>query len=100
VVLYFILIILRFLTHQETTQLSNGRRSLLYQLRSKTAHEIFGQPSKYYAVDREDIEDFQSKIKFPEQEGYKKFAPILFPDGKRDFKKLYKRIELTKVSLS
>lgn len=85
-----------------TTHLSNGRRSLLYQLRSQTAHEIFGQPSKYYAVDwnREDIQDFQSKIKFPEQAGYKKFAPILFPDGKRDFKKLFKRIELTKVGLS
>ena len=69
-----------------TTQLNNGRRSLVYQLRLKTAHEIFGQPSKYYAVDfkREDIRDFQAKLKFPGQEnsGYEKFALILFPDGK------------------
>jgi hypothetical protein len=86
-----------------TTQLNNGRRSLVHQLRSKTAHEIFGQPSKYYAVEfkREDLLDFQAKLKFPGQEnsGYKKFAPILFPDGKRDFKKLFMRVELTKVSL-
>jgi hypothetical protein len=53
----------------------------------------------YYAVDfkREDVQDFQSKLKFPGQDGYKKFAPILFPDGKRNFKKLFKCIELTKV---
>jgi len=70
-------------------------------LRSKTAHEIFGQPSKYYAVDfkREDIPAFQSKLKFPEQDGYKKFAPILFPDGDRDFKKLFQCVEVTKVGL-
>jgi hypothetical protein len=72
-------------------------------LRSKTAHEIFGQPLKYYAVDfkREDIQDFQAKLKFPGQENsdYKKFAPILFPDGKHDLKKLFKSIELTKVNL-
>jgi hypothetical protein len=82
-------------------QLSNGRRSLVHQLRSKTAHEIFGQPAKYYAVDfkHEDIQDFQSRLKFPGQENYKKFAPILFPDGKRDMKKLFKCIELTKVNL-
>jgi hypothetical protein len=83
------------------TQLSNGRRSLVHQLRSKTAHDIFGQPTKYYAVDfkREDIQDFQSKLKFPGQDDYKKFAPILFPDGKRDMTKLFKCIELTKVNL-
>jgi hypothetical protein len=83
-----------------TTQLSNGRRSLVYQLRSKTAHEIFGQPSKYYAVEfkREDIQDFQAKLKFPGQSDYKKFAPILFPDGKRDLKNLFKSVELTKVN--
>jgi hypothetical protein len=71
-------------------------------LRSKTAHEIFGQPSKYYAIEfkREDIQAFQSKLKFPGQANYKKFAPILFPDDKRDLKKLFKRIELTKVNLS
>jgi hypothetical protein len=76
---------------------------MIYQLRSKTAHEIFGQPSKYYAVDfnREDIPAFQNKLKFPgpENSGYKKFAPILYPDGKRDMKMLFKSIELTKVIL-
>lgn len=73
---------------------------MVYQLRSKTAHEIFGQPSKYYAVEfkREDIKAFQEKLKFPGQD-YKKFAPILFPDGKRDLKKLFKTVELTKVNL-
>jgi hypothetical protein len=82
-------------------QLSNGRRSLVHQLRSKTAHEIFDQPSKYYAVEfkREDIQAFQSKLKFPGQEDYKKFAPILFPDGKRIMKNLFKCIEHTKVNL-
>lgn len=75
---------------------------MVYQLRSKTAHEIFGQPSKYYAVEfkREDIQAFQSKLKFPGQESYKKYAPILFPDGKRDLKKLFRCVELTKVNLS
>ena len=65
------------------------------------AHKIFGQPSKYYAVDFkcEDIKDLQSKLKFPEED-YKKFAPILFPDGKCDLKKLFKCFELTKVSIS
>jgi hypothetical protein len=68
----------------------------------KTAHEIFGQPSKYYAVEfnREDIQDFQAKLKFPGQEnsGYNKFAPILFPDGKRDLRNLFMSVELTKVN--
>jgi len=67
----------------------------------KTAHEIFGQPSKYYAIDfnQEDIQEFQLKLKFPGEKDYKKFAPILFPDGKRDLGKLFRSIELTKVNL-
>ena len=98
--LYDVILIISF---KFTTQLNNGQQSLVYQLRLKTAHEIFGQPSKYYAVDfkREDIQDFQVKLNFPGQEnsGYKKFAPILFPDGKWDFSKLFKCVELTKVNL-
>lgn len=77
----------------------DGRRSIIHQLRSKTASEIFSHPSTYYTVDykRADIAEFQAKLKFPGTIGYSKFAPILFPDGKRDMKKLFRCVELTKV---
>ena len=76
-----------------------GRRSIIHQLRSKTASEIFSHPSIYYTVDykRMDIVEFQAKLKFPGAVGYSKFAPVLFPDGKRDMKKLFRSVELTKV---
>jgi hypothetical protein len=78
-----------------------GRRSIIHQLRSKTASEIFALPSMYYTVDykRADVAEFQAKLKFPGAVGYSKFAPVLFPDGKRDMKKLFRCVELTKVML-
>jgi hypothetical protein len=76
-----------------------GRRSMIHQLRSKTASEIFSLPSIYYTVDynRESIAEFQAKLKFPGTNGYSKYAPVLFPDGRRDMKKLFRCVELTKV---
>jgi hypothetical protein len=77
----------------------NGRRSIVHQLRSKTASDIFSHSSIYYSVDykRADIPEFQAKLKFPGAVGYSKFAPVLFPDGKRDMTKLFRCVELTKV---
>jgi hypothetical protein len=73
---------------------------MVHQLRSKTASEIFSNPSRYYAVDfkRESLESFQEKLKFPDDKKYKKFAPILFPEGIRNMKKLFRCVELTKVT--
>lgn len=72
---------------------------MVHQFRTKTATEIFSYPSKYYKTDckREDIPAFQAKLKFPMDKKYPKFAPILFPEGKRNMKKLFRCIELTKV---
>ena len=77
----------------------SGRRNIIHQLRSKTAPEIFSHPSIYYSVDytRADIAEFQARLKFPGAIGYSKYAPVLFPDGKRDMKKLFRSVELTKV---
>jgi hypothetical protein len=76
-----------------------GRRSIIHQLRSKTASEIFSHPSIYYTVDykRADIAEFQARLKFPGTIGYSKYAPVLFPDGKRDMKNIFRSVELTKV---
>jgi hypothetical protein len=73
---------------------------MVHQLRSKTASEIFSHPSKYYHVDfkREDLESFQAKLKFPDDTRYSKFAPILFPEGIRNMKKLFRCPELPMVS--
>ena len=80
-------------------KMCDGRRSIIHQLRSKTASEIFSHPSTYYTIDYKhaDIAEFQAKLKFPGTIGYSKFAPILFPDGKCDMKKLFRCVELTKV---
>ncbi|KAF8961519.1 hypothetical protein BDZ97DRAFT_1921203 [Flammula alnicola] len=80
--------------------LASGRRSMLYQLRSKTASEIFCQPSKYYSVKflkREKIPAFQEKLKFPGDKEYPKYAPILFPNGRREMKNLFRCVELTEM---
>jgi len=73
---------------------------MIHQLRSKTAPEIFSHPSMYYHVDykRETVESFQAKLKFPGDTKYSKFAPILFPGGIRTMKKIFWRVELTKVA--
>lgn len=73
---------------------------MIHQLRSKTAGEIFSNPSKYYNVDynRETLESFQGKLKFPGDTKYTKYAPILFPEGKRNMKKLFRCVELPKVT--
>jgi hypothetical protein len=73
---------------------------MIHQLRSKTASEIFSNPSKYYTVDfkRENLESFQAKLKFPSDKKYTKYAPILFPEGIRNMKKLFRCVELTKVT--
>jgi hypothetical protein len=73
---------------------------MVHQLRSKTASEIFSHPSKYYHVDfkRDDLESFQAKLKFPGDTKYSKYAPILFPEGKRNMKKLFRCVELTMVA--
>ena len=63
------------------------------------APDIFSYLPKYYKLDfkREDIPVFQAKLKFPTDKTYCKFAPILFPEGKRNMKKLFWCVELTKV---
>ena len=73
---------------------------MVHQFRSKTASDIFSHPSKYYQVDykREDLQNFQEKLKFPGDTKYMKFAPILFPEGKRNMKKLFRCVELAKVT--
>jgi hypothetical protein len=72
---------------------------MVHQLRSKTASEIFSHSSKHYHVDfkREALESFQAKLKFPGDTKYSKFAPILFLEGKRNMKKLFRCVELPKV---
>jgi hypothetical protein len=72
---------------------------MVHQFRSKTASEIFSHPSKYYNVDfkREDLKSFQAKLKFSGDTKYSKYAPILFPEGKRNMKKLFRCVELPKV---
>ena len=75
---------------------------MIHQFRSKTASEIFSFPSKCYYVDfkREDLESFQAKLKFPRDTKYSKFAPVLFPEGKRNMKKLFWSPELPKVLIA
>lgn len=80
--------------------MSSSRRSMLHQFRSTTATHIFGQPSQWYQVDfeRKNIPEFEAMLKFKGDDQYSKYAPILFLNGERDMKNIFKSVPLTKVS--
>lgn len=90
-----------FVAFQFLKQLNSNRRSIIHQLRSGTASEIFGYSIEFYRVqyNREELPVFRALMKFStDNETYSKYPPLLFPDKKhRDMKKIFRSIELTKV---
>lgn len=80
------------------------RRSIIHQLQTETAGQIFRHSQYWYAVEfnRADIPEFIRKLYYENDKKFSKFAPILFPNsgqGKstRDYTKFLQCETLTLV---
>ncbi|KAH9476949.1 hypothetical protein JR316_0010865 [Psilocybe cubensis] len=79
--------------------LHSCRRSMIHQLRSTTASQIFGFSQAFYQVDydRKNLQQFQNLLKLPGETRYSKFAPILFPNNQKNMKFIFRSCHLAKM---
>jgi hypothetical protein len=73
---------------------------VLHQLRAETAPKIFAQDPQFYAAkyERATLPHFKAELYFPESgDRFSKYAPILFPDRKKDMKVFLKCSHLAQV---
>lgn len=78
---------------QFTTKLNDNRRQIVLRLRTTSAPTIFEVNKANYEpnTDRSKIPEFVKAVYFdPESKKFSKYAPILFPGGQLDMKKLFK----------
>jgi hypothetical protein len=76
---------------------------MLHQLRAETAPKIFAQDPQFYAAkyERATLPHFKAELYFPESgDHFSKYAPILFPDRKKDMKVFLKCPYLAQVCYS
>ncbi|KDR65151.1 hypothetical protein GALMADRAFT_260311 [Galerina marginata CBS 339.88] len=81
------------------SKLNDHRRHAVGQLRNQSAAIIFNKNPHYFSTsfkDRDKLPDFVAALKFPDprKSKFSKYAPILFPDGRKDMTKFLKCIHL------
>src|ERR1700688_3810122 len=84
-------------------KLDSQRRAIIHQLGTKTAPKIFSRSHSYYSFDydRSILPAFVAELVFPSDQatGFSKFAPILFPDRKRNMRVFLKCSHLSMVNI-
>jgi len=102
VILYVLDIrILLILIHPKfVKKLDNQRREIIHQFRTETAAKIFSHNHCFYSIDydRSTIPEFTAELIFPSEKGFSKYAPILFPQRKRDMRVFLKCSHLVLAS--
>lgn len=68
--------------------LNSNRRTIIYQLRTPTAGQIFKQNQAHYLARSDRSTVFRAMIIEPGMQKFSKFAPILFPGTRRTTKKI------------
>ena len=69
------------------------RRSIIHTLKQETGTKIFPNLAKYQDIsikERRSHPAFKLALLFPGDDKVSKFAPILFEDGKKNIKKMFK----------
>jgi hypothetical protein len=69
------------------------RRSIIHTLRQETGPKIFHILAKHQDIsmkERRTHQAFKSALLFPGEDKVSKIAPILFEDGKKDMRKMFK----------
>lgn len=89
------------LTHvfKFVNKLDSQRRGIIHQLRTETAPKIFSHSHCFYSIDydRSTLPTFVAELLFPTEKGFSKYAPILFPDRKRNMRMFLKCSHLAMV---
>jgi hypothetical protein len=79
------------------------RRSIIHTLKQETGAKIFPNLAKYQDISMKERRThlaFRSALLFPGDDKVKKVAPILFEDGKKNMKKMFKCKHLALVSVA
>lgn len=79
--------------NQFVSTLNQMRRSIIHTLRQETAPKIFPNLAKHQDIsmkERRTHQAFKSALLFPGEDKVTKVAPILFEDGKKNMRKMFK----------
>jgi len=91
------------LTHvfKFVNKLDSQRRGIIHQLRTETAPKIFSHSHCFYSIDydRSTLPTFVAELLFLTEKGFSKYAPILFPDRKRNMRMFLKCSHLAMVDI-
>jgi hypothetical protein len=79
------------------------RRSIIHTLKQETGAKIFPNLAKYQDISMKERRmhlAFRSALLFPGDDKVRKVAPILFEDGKKNMKKMFKCKHLVLVGVA
>jgi hypothetical protein len=79
------------------------RRTIIHTLKQETGAKIFPDLAKYHNIsmkERNTHQAFKSALLFPGDDKVTKLAPVLFEDGKKDMKKMFRCKHLALVSVN